>query len=124
MRGLVVGQYGEASEDVHWIADAVADALAGQRWRLMGARTRTEARAFFIGIVRRELGLTFVIAMARHRLQREPFVGMSRAALRAMRDSRGLAARRELAALPDQWVYDFFRHQAPGGRGEAMAARA
>ena len=88
----MVGQYGEASEDVHWIADAVADALAGQRWRLMGARTRAEARAYFIGIVRRELGLPFVIAMARHRLQREPFVGMSRAALRAMRDARGLAA--------------------------------
>ena len=76
-------------------------------------------------MVRRELGLTFVTAMARHRLQREPFIGMSRAALRAMRDARGLAARRDReAALPDQWVYDFFRHQAPGGRGEVMAARA
>ena len=43
----------------------------------------------------------------------------------AMRDARGLAARRDReAALPDQWVYDFFRHQAPGGRGEVMAARA
>ena len=125
VRGLAVGQYGEASEDVHWIADAVAGALAGQRWRLMGARTQTEARAYFVGIVRRELGLTFVTAMARHRLQREPFVGMSRAALRAMRDARGLATRRDReAALPDQWVYDFFRHQAPGGRGEVMAARA
>ena len=57
------------------IADAVAEALAGQRWRLMGARTQTEARAYFISTVRRELGITFVIAMARHRLQREPFVG-------------------------------------------------
>ena len=117
--------YGEASEDVHRIGDAAADALAGQRWRLMGARTQMEAHAYFAGTIRRELGLTFVIAMARHRLQREPFVGMSRAALRAMRDARGLAARRErTAALPDQWVYDFFRHQAPGGRGEMLAARA
>ena len=41
----------------------------------MGARTQTEARAYFISTVRRELGITFVIAMARHRLQREPFVG-------------------------------------------------
>ena len=55
VRGLVVGQYGEASEDVHGIADAVAEALAGQRWRLMGARTQTEARAYFISTVRREL---------------------------------------------------------------------
>jgi len=122
---LVVGQYGEASEDVHGIADAVAEALAGQRWRLMGARTQTEARAYFISTVRRELGITFVIAMARHRLQREPFVGMSPAAVRAMRDARGQAVRRHQgAALPDQWVYDFYRHQAPGGRGEMLAARA
>ena len=92
----MVGQYryGEASEDVHGIADAVAEALAGQRWRLMGARTQTEARAYFISTVRRELGITFVIAMARHRLQREPFVGMSPAAVRAMRDARGQAVRR------------------------------
>ena len=69
---------GEASEDVHRIGDAAADALAGQRWRLMGARTQMEAHAYFAGTIRRELGLTFVIAMARHRLQREPFVGMSR----------------------------------------------
>ena len=139
VRGLVVGQYGEASEDVHGIADAVAEALAGQRWRLMGARTQTEARAYFISTVRREAprarGITFVIAMARHRLQREPFVGMSPAAVRAMRDARcamrdarGQAVRRHQgAALPDQWVYDqyiFYRHQAPGGRGEMLAARA
>ena len=81
-----------------------------------GARTQTEARAYFISTVRRELGITFVIAMARHRLQREPFVGMSPAAVRAMRDARGQAVRRHQgAALPDQWVYDFYWHQAPAG---------
>ena len=65
---------------------------------------------------RRELGITFVIAMARHRLQREPCVGMSPAAVRAMRDARGQAVRRHQgAALPDQWVYDFYWHQAPAG---------
>ena len=72
--------------------------------------------------VRRELGLTFVIAMARHRLQREPFVGMTRAQVRALRDARGLADRRALEpSLSDQWVYDFYRHQAPGGRGDGPA---
>ena len=123
--GLVVGQYGEASEDVHGIAEAAADALAAQRWRLMGARSPSEARAYFVSTVRREMGLAFVIAMARHRLQREPFVGMTRAQVRAMRDARGLTERRaRTPALPDQWVYDFYRHQAPGGRGEMLAARA
>jgi hypothetical protein len=75
--------------------------------------------------VRREMGLAFMIAMARHRLQRESFVGMTRAQVRAMRDARGLTERRaRTPALPDQWVYDFYRHQAPGGRGEMLAARA
>ena len=122
MRGLVVGQYGEASEDVHAIVSTVADALAHLRWKEMGARTQSEARAYFVASVRRELGLTFVIAMARHRLQREPFVGMTRAQVRALRDARGLADRRALEpSLPDQWVYDFYRHQAPGGRGDGPA---
>ena len=103
------------------IADAVAEALAGQRWRLMGARTQTEARAYFISTVRRELGITFVIAMARHRLQREPFVGMSPAAVRAMRDARGQAVRRHQAGggtRPTRpvGVYDFYL-SAPGPGG-------
>ena len=92
------------------------------RWRQMGARTQSEARPYFVASVRRELGLTFVIAMARHRLQREPFVGMTRAQVRALWDARGLADRRALEpSLSDQWVYDFYRHQAPGGRGDGPA---
>ena len=97
--------------------------MARLRWRQMGARTTMEARAYFVASTRRELGLTFVIAMARHRLQREPFVGMSRAATRAMRDARGMADRRPRPrrlepSLADRWVFvcsiSIYRHQAPG----------
>ena len=70
--------------------------------------------------VRRELDLTFVIAMAWHRRQREPFVGMTRAQERALglRDVRDEGLRtggrlRHRSRTRHQWVYDIYRHQAP-----------
>jgi len=44
-----------------------ADGLAERRWRLMGARSMTEARAFFIARLRRFLSVVIAREMARAR---------------------------------------------------------
>ena len=51
------GNYGECSPDVHELLAITADGLAERRWRLMGARSMTEARAFFIARLRPMLHL-------------------------------------------------------------------
>ena len=45
---LVFGAYGEASADVHALLRVAADELAEQQWRLAGARTKNEMRAYLI----------------------------------------------------------------------------
>ena len=42
----------------------------------MGARSATEARAFFIARLRRSLPVVIAREMARHRLRRIPFIGV------------------------------------------------
>ena len=82
VRGLVCGNYGECSPDVHELLAIIADGLAARRWRLMGARSATEARAFFIARLRRSLSVVIAREMAHHRLRRIPFIGVPRAAIR------------------------------------------
>ena len=77
-RGLVFGAYGEASADVHDLLAAAATAQAEREWAPMGARTPTEMRAFLIARLRRRLGCTTVLAYARHRLARVPYIGVPR----------------------------------------------
>ena len=60
-----------------------ADELAKKRWRVMGARTQAEARGFFAHVLTERLGLVIVREMARHRLSRVHYVGMSRAVVEA-----------------------------------------
>ena len=74
----VCGNYGECSPDVHELLAITADGLAERRWRLMGARSMTEARAFFIARLRRSLSVIVAREMARHRLRRIPFIGVPR----------------------------------------------
>ena len=78
VRGLVFGQYGEASADVHDLIRVAAGEMAQQQWRLAGARTACEMRAFLVSRARRRIGLTIVQAMARHRLARVPYIGVPR----------------------------------------------
>ena len=66
-----------------------ADGLAERRWRLMGARSMTEARAFFIARLQRSLSVVIAREMARHRLRRIPFIGVPRAAIRARQPHTG-----------------------------------
>ena len=108
-RGLVFGQYGEASADVHDLIRIAADAIAEKQWRLAGARTKSEMRGFLISRSRRRVGLRAVQAMARHRLARVPYVGVPYVALadRAQRRAGAFAAH----DAPDPTHADFFQFQ-------------
>ena len=111
VRGAVFGQYAEASEVVHSVLDAAATGMAQRRWRAMGARTETEARGFFIAQVRRRMGLRIAIEMARHRLHRVRYIGLTRADLMAVRD--GADGRRAgPQPIPEVPAVDFFAFQA------------
>ena len=84
VRALVFGQYGEGSADVHDLLQAAARAAAADRWARMGARSAAEAVSYFTVQLRRSWGVTAVREMARHRLRRMCFVGLSRARARAL----------------------------------------
>ena len=83
VRALVFGQYAEASQDVHTLLQYLARRRAQSHWRRYGARTEEEAYGFFIAALRRRVGVFVAREMARHRLRRLPFVGVSRTALDA-----------------------------------------
>ena len=72
---------------------------AEQMWRAAGARTATEMRALLISRARRRLGMAVVQAMARHRLARVPYVGVSRAVVQAR-------AQRRQQQQWGAWVFD------------------
>ena len=84
-RGLVFGNYAEASPDVHALVAAAADLIARRDWRRMGFRTVAEARSIVITRLRRELGVRVARAFARYRVRRIPFIGVPRAALQRVR---------------------------------------
>ena len=64
---MVWGAYGEASDDVHQLCDAVVDAEAERSWRQLGARSAAEARSYLMSRTRRSWGLVAVREMARYR---------------------------------------------------------
>ena len=80
-------------------------------------------RSLLISRNRRRLGMTVVQAMARHRLARVPYVGVSRAVVRAR------AQRRQQGVGGGAWVFDaqdvfldVAQFQAGGGGMWAAAA--
>ena len=75
VRALVVGQYGEASLDVHELLDLAVEAATRRDWRYLGARSQSEARGYYAASMRRAWGCLFVREMARHRLRRVLYVG-------------------------------------------------
>ncbi len=118
-RGLVFGQFGEASPDVHGLIAAAADTQSRQQWRSMGARSATEYRAFLISRMRRRVGMAAMQGMARHRIARAPYVGVPRRAVvergaRRARDGRG-----PWAPAPEH--FDFYQYQARGPQEAAGA---
>ena len=104
VRGLVFGGYGEGSRDVHLLIRACADSAARIRWRLMGARSMVECRAFLIASYRRRVGMAAGRAFARHRLRRVPYIGVPAAALRNRAPPR--------ARQPLIDPHTFYAHQA------------
>ena len=113
-RGLVFGAYGEASADVHTLLAIAADAVSEQQWRVAGARSATEMRAFVMGRLRRRIGMATVRAMARHRLARTSMIGVPRQAI-VQRRQRGAAAALH-AYAPAANLADFFAFRAGGRR--------
>ena len=81
VRGAVFGNYGEASVDVHSLLRVAAEMQARRMWRVMGARTWSEAFGFILQSMRRRLGVVVVREFARHRLHRVPYIGHTRASL-------------------------------------------
>ena len=83
---------------MHDLLALAATAQADHLWRESGARSAAEMRALLIGRARRRVGMAVVQAMARHRLARVPYVGVSRAVVQAR------AQRRQQG--DGGWVYD------------------
>lgn len=111
VRGLVYGQYGEASADVHDLIRQAADALAEDQWRTLGARSQAELRGFLISRSRRRIGLAVVQAMARHRLARVPYIGVPRVAVAQRAQWRGAAAAMAAHRRPQLDASDFYQFQ-------------
>ena len=123
-RGLVFGQYSEASPDVHAVLAHAATATAERVWRLMGARSAAEARGFVMQQLRRRLGVVVAREMARHRLHRLPYVNTPRAVVDRVWQQRFQPPGHRGLAMPAQVeARDFFAHQARVFRavGEAAA---
>ena len=110
VRGLVFGNYSEASPDVHSLLTIAAEAMAQRRWQSMGARSAEEARSFIVSALRRRLGCFVAREFARYRLRRLPYVGASRAAVAA----RGIRRSRHGGRDPGAGVRDddFHAYQA------------
>ena len=66
--------------------DIAATERAQRDWRELGARSQAEARAIYITLMRRTLGVAGVREMARHRLRRVPYVGLTRTQLRSRQE--------------------------------------
>ena len=117
-RALVVGQYAEASQDVHTLIDYMARRRAASQWRRYGARSETEAYGFMVAILRRRLGVFVSREMARHRLRRVPFVGVPRDALdaHAGRPQPQMRDRVQIAA------HDFYAYQIHAAPGRGVGA--
>jgi len=116
VRGLVFGNHGEASPDVHHFITAAARKRAGDTWSSYGARTEDEAYSYYVQGFRRDIGIAVAREFARYRLLRVPFIGVPREVVR----DRNMG-RREVRAVPAEGPMqaDFFRHQADiwQGRG-------
>ena len=120
VRGLVLGQYSEASWDVHKLVELCAHRLARKHWRLAGARTEKEARGWWVGSCRRRIGVAVARAFARHRINRIAFIGVSRAVV-ADRIARGIGVARLEVQYSDLDFAGFYAHQALAGSGGAGA---
>jgi hypothetical protein len=78
VHGLAFGGYGESSGAVHALRRITARGIAARRWRLMGARSQTEAAGILEAALRRRWGIAACRAQAEHTLRRLIWVGARR----------------------------------------------
>ena len=102
MRGAVIGNYAEASPDVHDMLTLASNGVAKRTWRRLGRRSEAEARSSTAAAVRRRFGTIAARAFARHRLRRIGFIGMPRAVLDARLQQLGGGA--IAGELPPAWT--------------------
>ena len=120
VRALVVGQYGEASTDVHELCDVTADVASRESWRFLGARSQAEARGYYAADLRRAWGVAFVREFARHRVSRLHFVGAAR---RAGRQALARQRQGERDAWPMRSPAAFAAHAARAAGAFGRSAR-
>jgi len=89
-QGAVWGAYAECNALVLTLATEAARRTAEGRWRAMGARSLSEAMAYFKCLYLRRWGCEAAFAAARMRVARMPYVGRSRAEVE--RGARAAAA--------------------------------
>ena len=97
---------------------------ARRSYRLMGSRSEGEARGYFVGALRRHVGVSVAREFARHRLRRLALVGVSRAAIAEARRIR-LVAGGSAPGDARGWasMEDFFAFQAAQSHGAGGALR-
>ena len=119
VRSLVIGQYGEASLDTHELLCLAADEASHHSWRFLGARSRAEARAYYIARLRRSWSCLFVREMARHRLRRVCYIGAGHRPRAAQ--AQGVPAGEWGVRSPMQfWAFSV---RTRGGAGASLAPR-
>ena len=119
VRSLVVGQYGEASADVHELHALAAEEASLHSWRHLGARSRAEARAYFTASMRRSWGCLFVREMARHRLRRVCYIGAGH----RPRAAQAQGAPEGEWAMRSPMGFWAFSVRSRGGAGATLAPR-
>ena len=112
--GLVFGSTAcGGSREVGVLLQQAAASAAQRQWRVLGARSVTEARAFMISIMRQQVGFAAAIAHARLRLSRLELLGHT-----------GRVAGRSAAVTPpflSQTVWEQRRDALGHGGGRAGA---
>jgi len=98
IRGLVFGAFGEASPDVHELAEVLATSSASRQWVRMGSRDPLEAAATLKRTLYRSWGLMAVRAQARLKLAGLSHVGTGASAARARRSGATAAHARRREA--------------------------
>ena len=124
VRGLVVGDFGEWSPDLHDLLTLAGRELAAKSWRSLGARSEAEARGWLTASLRRRVSCLCARALASHRLRRLCLVGVPRRALdeRLVRGGPGLGGGRAREHQPGLTLEDFFGFQVLHARdGEGGA---
>ena len=82
---------------MEWLLEEAASLAAGRDWRRMGCESRDVAYGRLLRSYHRRLGVVAVREAARHRYRQSQMVGLTRAQLREVAESRHGRQQRERA---------------------------